>query len=207
MINAWRAVPTTAGSAGSEKDGGVGRRSRRPWRRAAAALAVTGVLALAAPALAADPMPKEVGPQPKSAMAIHGQTAVIEPGTTGQVRFGMVSFGGYPSVTKDWQMNMYAPEGTTFADATLTAVGGSPGPWHRCDLVQKDTFLVCYSDDPRSMALNTVQQWQVNIKVPADAPAGTRLNGGWAYFFTHSEPLPLIYWWHSPRMPMDARTA
>ncbi|GGP89462.1 hypothetical protein [Streptomyces melanogenes] len=181
-------------------------RSRRAWRRGAAALAATGVLALAAPALAADP-PLYGGAQPVSAVAAHTRPAVIAPGTSGPVRFGIWNIGGFPPVTKDWQMNLYAPRGTTFADAALTPLGDAPGPWHRCELTEGDTALVCYSDDPRSIQEYTLQQWQVNIRVPRETPPGTVLEDGRARFFTHAEPFSNSYFWTSPRMRLAVRTA
>lgn len=155
----------------------------RAGRWCTAALMAGAVLALSAgPAPARD----------SSALTDYPQTPapVIAPGTSGQVVIGLkntsptedVIHDGVPTYgdTGKMYLSMYADtmHGMTFADNTLTPVGGAPGPWS-CTLNSDRTGLNCVSDYIGVLVpAGGTAQWQVNITVPPSAPKDSTLIAG-----------------------------
>ncbi|WP_190094485.1 hypothetical protein [Streptomyces melanogenes] len=98
-------------------------------------------------------------------------TAVIAPGQTGPVTFGIKNTTE-TSITSDGptHLTVTAPNGTVFADNTVTPIGTAAGPWS-CTLKYSNTWMDCTSDYKGVIVpAGEVWQWRVNITVNSNAP-------------------------------------
>ncbi|WHM40992.1 hypothetical protein [Streptomyces sp. BPTC-684] len=133
---------------------------------------MAGVALSSGPALALASIPGLVD-QPQDPVA------VIAPGTTGTVTFGLKNTTGedFTSDGKDaagnglLRITVGAPQGTTLADKTLTQVVGAPGPAWDCSQYSDSTHLDCIADFKGVvLAAGQTTQWRVNITVPSGVP-------------------------------------
>ncbi|WHM40873.1 hypothetical protein [Streptomyces sp. BPTC-684] len=174
------------------------RAAGRGVRWCTGALVAGAALALgASPALAQGGDPSVDYPQ--------DPVAVIAPGQTGEVKFGLknptTDFTG-ESTQDQLHMHLYAPAGTAFADDTVTPVGQAPGPW-RC-VRYSSTETHCDSEYNGVIASpGEVRQWKVNLTVAPDASYGTTLSQGGRVSFSYVDCNSFMY---SPTMTLAVRT-
>lgn len=165
---------------------------RRAGKWCVAAVTAGCAVAVGAnPALAADPYPVLVdSSKPRAAIA---------PGAAGQVKVGLKNTSDVDAWNNGrMYMELWAPQGTRFTEATLTPVNGALGGWScKGDAGEEgkpyeSTVLKCSSGWWGMVApAGKRAQWQVNMKVYGDTRANTVLpnagEGGYGavFYYTH----------------------
>ena len=212
MTDVRRSARTPAGP-GTERRPSARRGALlRAGKWCAAALAASAALAVGT-----GPVPATAAPAPGTPQPYWGTDspqrpiALIKPGSSGPVTFGIKRTKGLPSRVDKLTLTVYSPELMRLADTTVTPVGDAPGGWScrmyhgMTPLKQDGTHMVCtsaYSGQPPAKEWH----WKVNIAVPAELPAGTRSANGWASLRLHSPHRGRGIWWDSHAMTLEART-